>query len=70
MFFNKKAKKVQDTEALEEKHKNMEQEEPLKLEKKDIPALIIAAIVVFLPVLILMVAGILLLFYLFFRKSF
>ena len=66
MFFRKKINRVVDVEKAEERfEKDTEQ---LPLEKKDRPAMVIAALIVFVPALILVLAVFLLvLYFCFFR---
>ncbi len=52
MFFRKKIDRVLDVDAIEERHKK---EEKLPLEKNDFLAMLIAAGIVFLPVLLLLI---------------
>lgn len=66
MFFRKKINRVVDVKKAEERfEKDMEQ---LPLEKKDRPAMIIAALIVFVPALILVLAVFLLVLYFFFFR--
>lgn len=52
MFFRKKIERVLDVKKIEERHKK---EEKLPLEKNDLLAMLIAALIVFLPVLLLLI---------------
>ena len=52
MFFRKKIERVLDVKKIEERHKK---EEKLPLEKNDLLAMLIAAFIVFLPVLLLLI---------------
>ncbi len=54
MFFNKKVKRVLDVEKAEKEFE--ERMEEVELDKKDRPAMVIAALIVFIPAL-LMVLG-------------
>lgn len=66
MFFRKKINRVVDVKKAEERfEKDAEQ---LPLEKKDRPAMIIAALIVFVPALILVLAVFLLVLYFFFFR--
>ena len=66
MFFRKKINRVVDVKKAEERfEKDTEQ---LPLEKKDRPAMIIAALIVFVPALILVRAVFLLVLYFFFFR--
>ncbi len=66
MFFRKKINRVVDVKKAEERfEKDTEQ---LPLEKKARPAMIIAALIVFVPALILVLAVFLLVLYFFFFR--
>ena len=66
MFFRKKINRVVDVKKAEERfEKDTEQ---LPLEKKDRPAMTIAALIVFVPALILVLAVFLLVLYFFFFR--
>ena len=66
MFFRKKINRVVDVKKAEERfEKDTEQ---LPLEKKDRPAMNIAALIVFVPALILVLAVFLLVLYFFFFR--
>jgi hypothetical protein len=52
MFFRKKIERALDVKKIEERHKK---EEKLPLEKNDLLAMLIAAFIVFLPVLLLLI---------------
>ena len=66
MFFRKKINRVVDVKKAEERfEKDTEQ---LPLETKDRPAMIIAALIVFVPALILVLAVFLLVLYFFFFR--
>lgn len=66
MFFRKKINRVVDVKKAEERFEN--DTEQLPLEKKDRPAMIIAALIVFVPALILVLAVFLLVLYFFFFR--
>lgn len=66
MFFRKKIRRVVDVKKAEDR---FEQEfKDVQLEKKDRPAMIIAALIVFVPALLLVLAIFLLILYLFFFR--
>lgn len=62
MFFNKKVKRVLDVEKAENDF--YEQMEGVELEKADRPAMIIAALIVFIPALLLVIGFFLLVIWL------
>ena len=66
MFFRKKINRVVDVKKAEERFEK--DKEQLPLEKKDRPAMIIAALIVFVPALILVLAVFLLVLYFFFFR--
>lgn len=66
MLFNKKVKRVVDVERAEEEFE--EQMEDVVLEKRDCPAMIIAALVVFIPALLLVIGAFLFVIWLFFLR--
>lgn len=66
MFFRKKINRVVDVKKAEERFEK--DPEQLPLEKKDRPAMIIAALIVFVPALILVLAVFLLVLYFFFFR--
>ena len=66
MFFRKKINRVVDVKKAEERFEKAP--EQLPLEKKDRPAMIIAALIVFVPALILVLAVFLLVLYFFFFR--
>ena len=66
MFFRKKINRVVDVKKAEERFEK--DTEHLPLEKKDRPAMIIAALIVFVPALILVLAVFLLVLYFFFFR--
>ncbi|HIR47853.1 hypothetical protein [Anaeromassilibacillus sp. An200] len=68
MFFGKKIKRIIDVEKAEKRF--AEDREKLPLEKKDRPAMILAALIVFIPALLLVIAVFLLVLYLFFFRFF
>ena len=65
MLFGKKINRVLNVKEAEER---FEKERELPLEKKDRLAMILAALIVFIPVLILVIAAFLLVLYLFFFR--
>ncbi len=68
MFFGKKINRVIDVKKAEERFRK--EREELPLEKKDRTAMILAALVVFVPVFIVVILVFLLVFYLFFFRFF
>ncbi len=64
MFFRKKIERVLDVKKIEERHKK---EEKLPLEKNDLLAMLIAALIVFLPVLLLLIGIVYAIMWLFIR---
>lgn len=66
MFFKRKYDRVIDVKKSEEHFKKTLEEEPL--EKKDVPAMILAALIVFLPATIIIVGIFLLVIWLFFFR--
>lgn len=66
MFLNKKVKRVLDVEKAEEDFE--ERMEDVELEKKDRPAMIIAAFIVFVPALLLVIGVFIFVIWLFFGR--
>ncbi|HIU31145.1 MAG TPA: hypothetical protein IAB66_03155 [Candidatus Caccousia avistercoris] len=66
MFFQKKIRRVVDVKKAEERFEKEIKNTPL--EKKDRPAMILAALIVFVPALLLVLAVFGLVFYLFFFR--
>ena len=66
MLFGKKINRVLNVKEAEERFEK--EWEELPLEKKDRLAMILAALIVFIPVLILVIAALLLVLYLFFFR--
>lgn len=66
MFLNKKVKRVLDVEKAEEDFE--ERMEDVELEKKDRPAMIIAAFIVFVPALLLVIGFFVFVIWLFFGR--
>ncbi len=64
MFFRRKVERVLDVKKIEERHRT-EEKEPL--EKGDLLAMLIAAFLVFLPVILLLIFVVYLLLWLFIR---
>jgi hypothetical protein len=64
MFFRKKVERVLDVKKIEERHRT-EEKEPL--EKGDLLAMLIAAFLVFLPVILILIFVVYLLLWLFIR---
>ena len=64
MFFRKKVDRVLDVKKIEERHKT---EEKLPLEKNDLLAMLIAATIVFLPVILILIGMVYGLMWLFLR---
>ncbi len=66
MFLNKKVKRVLDVEKAEEDFE--ERMEDVELEKRDRPAMIIAAFIVFVPALLLVIGFFVFVIWLFFGR--
>lgn len=66
MLFKHKYDRIIDVEKSEKQFKKSLEEEPL--EKKDIPAMIMAAVIVFLPAIIVVIGIFLLIIWLFFFR--
>lgn len=64
MFFKNKISKVIDVKKIEEEHANSE---PLDLEKGDLKAMIVAAFIVFSPIVLVLSAVLVGLYFLFAR---
>lgn len=64
MFFRKKVDRVLDVKKIEERHKT---EDKLPLEKNDLLAMLIAATIVFLPVILILIGMVYGLMWLFLR---
>lgn len=66
MFFKHKYDRIINVEKSEKEFKKSIEEEPL--EKKDVPAMILAAVIVFLPAIIIIIGIFLLVIWLFFYR--
>lgn len=67
MLFDKKVKRVVDVEKAEEEFE--ERMEGVELDKKDRPAMIIAALIVFVPALLFVIGSFLFIIWLFFLRN-